>query len=84
MAAAAPKLRVLPPPEPRPLDLARENRRLRRAMADVKRDLSAGIDSLESAIWSGNRAHALNQLGRLGLRVQAIEADDSPRPLRSA
>lgn len=84
MAATAPKLRVLPPPEPQPLDLAAENRRLRREMAEAKRDLIAGLDACYGAVWSGSRSHLLNQLGRLGLRIERMPGKEAPRPLRSA
>lgn len=84
MTATAPKLRILPPPKAQPRDLAAENRQLRRDMAEAKRDLSLGVEACIGAAFSGSRAHLINELHRLGLRVERMSGKEAPRPLRSA
>jgi hypothetical protein len=91
-AARAPQLHVLPSVDDEQVKVSRVA--LERAIADVDAladDLEAGIRAATHRIFAGSRPAALNELHRLGLRVQQLRDDfeplggkPRPRPIRLA
>jgi len=75
----SPALRVLPDVDDEYVEVSREA--LERVFANVDAladDLEAGLRATASRIFAGSRPAALNELHRLGLRVQQLREDFVP------
>lgn len=73
---ARPALRLVPNAEPATtVVLTADLERAIHNVASLADDLDAGIDAAVHRLWADSRAAAINELNRLGLRVQRLRDD---------